>query len=98
MRSYPGSLLILCAVVGSTLVQPASAADPPPVRQRQFIYVLHLVPRLYDDKNWTTDDAAALQRHFVRFQHAIRNGRVGAGRANDGIRRKGVRDCNLPSS
>jgi len=63
-------------MVVCTVVQPVRAADPPPAKLREFIYVLHLVPRLYDDKNWTKDDGAALQRHFVRFQHAIETGEL----------------------
>jgi hypothetical protein len=35
-----------------------------------FIYVLKLVPRLYDDMKWTKEDNAALDRHFSRLQEA----------------------------
>ena len=66
-----GSLLLLC-----TLVQPVAAADPAAGNRNQFIYVLRLVPRLYDDKNWTKDDNAALERHFIRFKHAIETGEL----------------------
>ena len=53
------------------LVQALPAQEPQPEKQKQFIYVLRLVPRLYDDKNWTKEDNAALDRHFARFQRAI---------------------------
>jgi uncharacterized protein len=55
-------------------MQPATAADQPATKPKQFIYVLRLVPRLYADANWTPEDKAALDRHFARFQHAIETG------------------------
>jgi uncharacterized protein YciI len=51
------------------IVQSAPAADQ--AKPKQFIYVLHLVPRLYDDKAWSKDDIAAVDRHFARLKHAI---------------------------
>ena len=41
-----------------------------------FIYMLKLVPRLYDDKKWTKEDNAALDRHFIRFQEAAKSGQL----------------------
>jgi uncharacterized protein YciI len=38
--------------------------------------VLHLVPRLHDDKAWTEQDKAALGRHFNRFKAAIESGQL----------------------
>jgi uncharacterized protein YciI len=58
-------LPLVCMISLSTLAQ---TSEPKP---KQYIYVLRLVPRLYDDKNWTKDDNAALDRHFARFQRAI---------------------------
>jgi uncharacterized protein YciI len=59
------------------IVQPLAAQTPETVaKPKQFIYVLHLVPRLYDDKNWTQEDKAALDRHFNRFKHAIETGEL----------------------
>ena len=66
------------------LVQLVLAQEPQPTKPKQFIYVLHLVPRLYDDKNWTKEDTAALQRHFARFQEAIKTGQlILAGRTSE---------------
>jgi hypothetical protein len=63
---------LVCIVVQSLAAQtPETVAKP-----KQFIYVLHLVPRLYDDKNWAQDDKAALDRHFNRFKHAIKTGEL----------------------
>jgi uncharacterized protein YciI len=53
-------------------------------KPKQFIYVLRLVPRLYDDKNWTKEDNAVLERHFVRFQEASKSGQlILAGRTSE---------------
>jgi uncharacterized protein YciI len=53
-------------------------------KQKQFIYVLRLVPRLYADGNWTSEDTRVLQRHFVRFQDAIKSGElILAGRTSE---------------
>ncbi len=63
---------LVCMVVQSLAAQtPEPAAKP-----KQFIYVLHLVPRLHDDKAWTAEDKAAVDRHFNRFKEAIQLGQV----------------------
>lgn len=49
---------------------------PEPGKQKEFIYVLKLVPRLHDNKNWTKEDNAALDRHLVRFQEAAKSGKL----------------------
>lgn len=58
---------LLCICV----TQLARAEEPSAAKPKQFIYVLHLVPRLYADSAWTEADKMALSRHFARFQHAI---------------------------
>jgi len=73
------ALAVLIAPLGRL-----SAAEESATKPKQFIYVLRLVPRLYDDKNWTKDDAAALDRHFARFKHAIKTGElILAGRTSE---------------
>jgi uncharacterized protein len=72
-------VLIICICVST-----ATAADQSATKRKQFIYVLHLVPRLYSDANWTPEDKAALDRHFTRFQHAIETGElILAGRTSE---------------
>ncbi len=62
------------AIVGVLVVVPPLAGEESQAEKpKQFIYVLHLVPRLYDDKNWTKEDSAVLERHFARFQEAIKS-------------------------
>jgi uncharacterized protein YciI len=63
---------LVCLVVQSLSAQTPEAVTKP----KQFIYVLHLVPRLHDDKNWTKEDKAALDRHFNRFKEATQSGQL----------------------
>ena len=51
-------------------------ANPQASQAEAFIYVLRLVPRLYDDKKWTKEDNAALDRHIIRFQEAVKSGQL----------------------
>jgi uncharacterized protein YciI len=53
------------------IVQSLTAEEAKPEKQKQFIYVLRLVPRVYDDTKWTKEDNMVLSRHFARFQRAI---------------------------
>jgi len=72
-------VLFICSVAS-----PVTAADQGSTKPSQFIYVLHLVPRLYDDAAWTKEDSAAISRHFARFKHAIETGElILAGRTNE---------------
>jgi uncharacterized protein YciI len=64
-------LVCICSITQSLTAQEAKTDKP-----KQFIYVLRLVPRLYDDKNWTKEDNMALSRHFARFKHAIETGEL----------------------
>jgi len=60
------------------------SANPQSSKSEAFIYVLRLVPRLYDDKKWTKEDNAALDRHMTRFQEAMKSGQlVLAGRTKE---------------
>ena len=51
-------------------------SNPEASKQNEFIYVLRLVPRLHDDKKWTKEDNAALERHTIRFQEATKSGQL----------------------
>ena len=70
---YPRLIIPLVCVFA--IVQPLPAQTPE-AKPKQFIYVLRLVPRLYNDKNWTKEDNMVLSRHFARFQHAIETGEL----------------------
>jgi uncharacterized protein YciI len=72
---------LLCLFV---LSDSSRAETPAPAKTKQFIYVLRLVPRLHDDKNWTKEDEAVLGRHLTRFKEAIKTGQlILAGRTLD---------------
>lgn len=42
----------------------------------QFIYFLKLIPRLIDDNNWTDAENDIVDRHFVRLQGLVKEGKV----------------------
>ncbi len=86
-------MLITCAVShlldaqtpepGKPTPEPAKPVSEPG-KQKEFIYVLRLVPRLYDSKNWTKADNAALEQHSMRFLEATKSGQlILAGRTKD---------------
>jgi uncharacterized protein YciI len=72
MKIFRFAAFSLCLFV----LQPGRAAETNADKPKQFIYVLHLVPRLHDDKAWTEQDKAALGRHFNRFKAAIESGQL----------------------
>jgi uncharacterized protein len=80
---FSSSGFVMAAAVVLVFVQMLPAQDSPE-KPKQFIYVLHLVPRLYADANWTSEDKKVLQRHFARFQEAIKTGQlILAGRTSE---------------
>ncbi len=58
-----------------TVRQKAAAQATAPSLKR-YIYVLHLVPRLHDAKDWTAADNATVDAHFLRLQQAAKAGKV----------------------
>jgi uncharacterized protein YciI len=42
----------------------------------EFIYVLRLVPRLLDEENWTDKEHRIVERHFLRLQQLVKEGKV----------------------
>jgi uncharacterized protein len=51
-------------------------ANPQPTNPKTFIYVLRPEPRLYNDKKWTKEDKAVLDRHFTQLQEATKSGEL----------------------
>jgi uncharacterized protein YciI len=49
---------------------------PEPGKQKEFIYVQKLVPRLHDGEKFTKEDNGALEQHFVRFSEAAKSGQL----------------------
>ena len=54
----------------------AAQSPEPAAKPKQFIYVMHLVPRLYDDKAWTAEDKAAVGQHLANFKAAVQSGQL----------------------
>jgi uncharacterized protein YciI len=69
-------LFMLLVCISAISHDRLDAQTEEPAKPKEFIYVLRLVPRLYDDKNWTKADNALLERHFARFQEAIKSGQL----------------------
>ncbi len=69
-------LFFTAAFALSAFVQSAPAQESKAQKPRQFIYVLHLVPRLYDDKAWTPEDKAAVAGHLANFKAAAQSGQL----------------------
>jgi uncharacterized protein YciI len=80
-RSRQLFIPLICTL---TIVQSLAAQESKADKPKQFIYVLHLVPRLYADSAWTKEDNAVLERHFARFQEATKSGQlILAGRTSE---------------
>lgn len=45
-----------------------------PAEKKQFIYVLHLIPKFLDLKNWSDADNKAVGEHFARLQKMKKEG------------------------
>jgi uncharacterized protein YciI len=66
------------------MAQSLAAENPKAAKAKQFVYVLHLVPRLFSEAAWTKGDQAVLARHLERFKHAIETGElILAGRTDE---------------
>ena len=64
-------VLVILIVAGSSFGQEQTSAQP-----KQFIYVLHLVSRLFEEQAWTKEDHAAVDQHFNRLKEATERGQV----------------------
>jgi uncharacterized protein YciI len=68
------SLVLLATLIAL----PATAEENPPANAAmpQYLYVLHLVPRLREEKAWTPADQAVGERHFAYIKQAAAAGRL----------------------
>lgn len=66
-------ILTLLAVLIVT-VNLTAQANGKPAEKKQFIYVLHLVPKFLDLKNWSDADNKAVGEHFARLQKMQKEG------------------------
>lgn len=71
-KTFAALVFALCLCCG-----PAAAQDAPKTKEvKQYVYVLRLVPRLLEEKNWTKQDGEIVGRHFRRLQQLHREGKV----------------------
>ena len=68
---FVGLMIYVSTFTNLSYAQEAKAEKP-----KQFIYVLHLVPRLHDDKAWTAEDKTAVDRHLANFKEATQSGQL----------------------
>lgn len=80
---YALACLILCSALTAADTAATLPAAPPP---KHFVIVLHVAPRLHDDKAWMPEDNAAVGAHFQRLKAATAAGQVIlAGRTNESL-------------
>ena len=72
MKKLLAILLVVLFSCGAVVSQESQKRD----KKKQFIYVLKLIPRLLEEKNWTKEDGEIVGRHFRRLQQLHKEGRV----------------------
>ncbi len=68
--------ILLQLVLGLVVAAIAISAEPQNAKPKQFLGILRLVERLHSDSAWTTEDRAAVQRHFQRLKDEAKNRKV----------------------
>ncbi len=74
MNKIGAILMLVLFAWGGTFSQEMQKKEEK--KQKQFIYVLKLVPRLLDEKNWTEQDGRIVGAHFRRLQQLLKDGKV----------------------
>jgi uncharacterized protein len=69
-------LVVLLALISAGRLFGQDHTPTPTAKPKQFICVLRLVPRLYEEKAWTKEDNAAFDKHFNRLKEATDRGQV----------------------
>ena len=72
MKKLLATLLIVLFLCSATISQESHKKD----EKKQFVYVLKLIPRLLNEKNWTKQDSQIVGRHFRRLQQLHKEGKV----------------------
>lgn len=70
MKIFTG--LLLCSLLCFSL----QAQESKETKKLQFAYVLKLIPRLLDDKNWTQSDNEAVGAHFKQLKTYLSEGKL----------------------
>lgn len=72
MKKLLATLLVLLSLCGASVSQELRKKD----ERKQFVYVLKLVPRLLDERNWTERDREVVAKHFRRLKQLLLEGKV----------------------
>lgn len=72
MKKLIAVLLVAVFSCGAAVSRESRKKD----EKKQFIYVLKLIPRLREEKNWTKEDGEIVGRHFRRLKQLHKEGRV----------------------
>ena len=72
MKKLFAILLVALFLCGAAIAQESPKKD----EKKQFVYVLKLIPRLLNEKNWTKQDIEIAGRHFRRLQQLNKDGVV----------------------
>jgi len=68
---------MVLSVCTSLLVAPGFAAETESaVKPQQYVYVLHLTPRMREATAWTDADNGVIGQHFARLAKATESGQV----------------------
>jgi uncharacterized protein len=82
LRSYA----TLACLALAFLAPPASLYAQPVPKRLQFIYVLKVMPKFHEAKDWTATENTAVGRHFERLSKAAAEGQVIlAGRTSEAL-------------
>jgi uncharacterized protein len=72
MKKLVATLIMMLSLWGAAFSQEPGKKD----ENKQFVYVLKLIPRLLDEKNWTEQDRQLIGKHFQRLQQLHKVGTV----------------------
>jgi uncharacterized protein YciI len=66
------AMATILAVPAVRVAQDAAESQP----SEQYVYVLKLIPRLYEPTNWTDEENAIVGDHFRRLQALLAEGKL----------------------
>lgn len=46
------------------------------IREKQYVYILKLIPQLIHEENWTEKEEAIVERHFIKLQGLLAEGKL----------------------
>jgi uncharacterized protein YciI len=79
--------ILLLPLFAVSLMAPSVATEIQPViKRQQYVYVLHLTPRMHETSAWTAAENGVIGQHFARLAIATETGQVIlAGRTSEAL-------------